>query len=194
MKRMKSKINIDTRTFVRFWLVIFGIALLAVLIYKAQTAFIILGISLFLALALNAPVSLLARKLPGKSRASATAIAYIAVILIIGAIITLVIPAIFQQTAKVAQNLPNVVETATQQWAGLKGFVDQYNLQSQLDSALQSIQSSTSSWAADVGKNIISGIGSFFSFIAALILVLVLTFLILIEGPRWLKKIWSLYR
>lgn len=191
---MKTKIDIDTRTFVRFWLVVFGIGLAALLLYKAQTALIILGVSLFLALALNGPVSLIARKLPGKSRVGATAIAYVAVIVILGAIVTLVVPAIIQQTAKVAQTIPAVVESASNQWDGVRGFVEQYNLQSQLDAALKSAQESASSWAGSIGKGVVTGIGSVFAGIAALILVLVLTFLMLIEGPEWLKRIWRLYK
>jgi len=194
MMHMRTKIDIDTRTFVRFWLVVFGIGLAAFLLYKAQTALIIIGVSLFLALALNGPVSTLAKKLPGRSRAGATAIAYLVVIILLGGVIFLVIPPMIQQSAKLAQSIPEVVETATTQWQGLRHFVEQYNLQSQLDTALTSIQSSASNWAGDVGKNVVSGIGSVFSGIAALILVLVLTFLMLIEGPAWMDRLWRLYK
>jgi len=190
---MKTKIDIDTRTFVRFWLVVFGIGLAAFLLYKAQAALIILGVSLFLAVALNGPVSYIAKKLPGKSRVGATAIAYVAVVIILGAILTLVVPAIIQQSAKVAQTVPSVVESATHSWEGVRGFIEQYNLQGQLDTALKSIQESASTWAGDVGKNIVSGIGSIFAGVAALILVLVLTFLMLIEGPAWLQRLWRMY-
>lgn len=191
---MKTKIDIDTHVFVRFWLVIFGIALAAFLLFKAQTGLIILGVSLFLALALNAPVSSISKKLPGKSRVGATAIAYIAVVVILGLVLTLVVPAIIEQTAKVAQTIPAVVDSASHQWQGFRNFLEQYNLQGQLDTALASIQSSTASWAGNVGQNVVAGIGSIFAGIAALILVLVLTFLMLIEGPEWLKRIWSLYK
>jgi len=187
------RIDIDTRTFVRFWLVPFGIFLAALLIVQAQVALIILGISLFLALALNAPVSFISRKLPGKSRVAATAIAYVAVLGFLTAVIFLVIPPIVQQTAKFAQNIPSVVETTTQQWTGLRHFVEQYNLQSQLDTALNSIKETAGGWAGDIGQNVIKGIGSFFSFFAGLILVIVLTFLMLIEGPEWMKRVWRLY-
>lgn len=190
---MKTKIDIDTRTFVRFWLVVFGIGLAAMLLYKAQTALMIIGLSLFLALALNAPVSLISKRLPGKSRVGATALAYVAVIAFIGIIVTLVIPPIIQQTAKLAQNLPSIVESATSQVGALNHFVEEYNLQPQLDSALESIKTTATNWAGDVGRNVVTGIGSFFSFIAALILVLVLTFLMLIEGPLWMKRLWSVY-
>lgn len=191
---MKTKIDIDTRTFVRFWLVIFGIVLLAALLYRAQLGLIILGVSFFLALALNRPVSAIARKLPGKSRVGATALAYVAVITIIIAVVVLVVPPIVQQTAKFAQTIPAAVETATGPWQGFRSFIDEYNLQPQLDSALNSIQSSAQSWAGNVGQSVIAGIGSFFSFIAAFILVLVLTFLMLIEGPEWMERVWRFYK
>ncbi len=191
---MRTKVDIDTRTFVRFWLVIFGIGLAAFLLWQASAGLLIIGISIFLALALNGPVSIIAKKLPGKSRVGATAIAYLAVLLFLGAIIFLVIPPIVQQSAKLAQNVPNVISTATTQWEGLRDFVEQYNLQTQLDTALNSVKTASESWAGDVGKNVVVGIGSFFSGVAAIILILVLTFLMLIEGPTWMERIWRLYK
>lgn len=189
----RTRIDIDTRTFVRFWLVVFGIGLAILLLYKAQLGLIILGVSLFLALALNRPVSMIAKKLPGKSRVGATALAYIAVMIVLAAVIFLVIPPIIQQTAKVAQTIPSVVDGATTQWKGLRDFVTQYNLQDQLDHTLENIKTSAETWAGDVGKSVVNGIGSFFAFIAASILVIVLTFLMLVEGPEWMKRIWRLY-
>lgn len=190
---MRTRIDIDTQTFVRFWLVVIAFVLGLYALSLASVGLIILGVSFFLALALSRPVARIAAWLPGKSRVAATAIAYVAVLLLIGLVITLVIPPIVQQTAKFIQNIPEVVDGAIAQWQGLRELVDQYNLQDQLNTAMASIQSSASSWAGNVGENIVSGIGSFFSFIAALILVLVLTFLMLVEGPRWMTRIWNLY-
>jgi len=191
---MSTKIEIDTRTFVRFWLVIFGIALVAFLLYKAQVALIILGVSIFLALALNGPVSRISRRLPGRSRVGATAIAYVMVVTVISAVVLLLIPPIVQQTAGFVQSAPGLVDSATSQWQGLNDLVDEYNLQSQVDGAVESIKNSAASWASNVGQGVVTGIGSIFSFFAALILVLVLTFLMLIEGPEWINRVWKLYR
>jgi predicted PurR-regulated permease PerM len=190
---MKTRIDIDTQTFVRFWLVVigFGVAILA--IYNARIALIILGVSLFLALALNSPVSRITKILPGKSRVGATAISYVLVVLLLGAVVTLVIPPIVQQSAKFIQNIPTVVDTATTQYQGLNGIINQYNLQPQIDQAVTSIKENTASWASNVGQSVISGVGSFFAFLTALLLVLVLTFLMLIEGPMWMQRLWGLY-
>lgn len=191
---MKTRIDIDTKTFVRFWLVVIGFGLAILLLYNARTALLILGVSLFLALALNAPVSLIAKKLPGRSRVGASAVAYTAVIIVLSAVIFLVIPPIIQQSAGFIQKVPGFVESATSQWEGLGGVITQYNLQPQVDQALTSVQESTASWASNVGQSFITGVGSFFAFITAAILVLVLTFLMLVEGPEWMKRIWGLYK
>lgn len=189
----RTRIDIDTKTIIRIILVILGFGLVLWAFQAALSALIILGISFFLALALNGPVSRIARRLPGKSRVGATALAYIAVLVILGAIVFLVIPPIVQQTAKFAQNIPSFVDTATTQWQGLRGFIDEYNLQPQVDQAVQSVQNSTASWAGNFGQTLISGVGSFFAFLTGLILVLVLTFLMLVEGPTWMKRVWGLY-
>ncbi len=190
---MKPPINIDTRTFVRFWLVVIGFIVAALAIYFARSALVILGSALFLALALNVPVSAIARRLPGRSRVAATAISYVAVVLVLGAVLVLVVPPIVQQTAKLIQNVPSFIDNASGQWNGAKDLVKQYNLQPQVDSAVNSIKNNTASWAGNVGQTVIGGIGSIFVFIASAFLVLVLTFLMLIEGPSWLQRLWGLY-
>lgn len=190
---MKVMIDSSTRTFVRFWLVPVGLLLAGMAIYSARTALIILGTALFLALALNAPVSRLAKILPGNSRVLSTAIAYILVVVFVGAFVFLAVPPVIEQTAKFIQTVPQLVETARDQWRGLNHLIEQYNLQSQVDQATKSIQQSASGWASSVGSNVLNGIGSIFSAITAGILVLFLSFLMLIEGPGLMQKLWGLY-
>ena len=191
---MKTRIDIDTKTFVRFWLVVIGLGLAIYATYLASTALLIIGISFFLALALNGPVSRISKRLPGKSRVGATAIAYIAVVAVLGAIITLVVPPMVQQTARFAQTIPAVVQDATSEGQAIRTFIDEYNLQPQIDEAVASIQDSTTALARNVGQGLLAGIGSFFAFITGLILVLVLTFLMLVEGPTWMDRIWRFYK
>jgi len=190
---MKVKIDASTRTFVRFWLVPLGIFLAGLAIYSARTALIILGTAFFLALALNAPVSRLARHFPGNSRAASTAVAYVMVVALLGAFVFLAVPPIIQQTAKFIQTVPSLVTTAQEQWHGLDRLITEYHLQPQVDQLTESIKNSTSTWASSAGSSVVSGIGSFFSILTGTILVLVLSFLMLIEGPAWMRRIWGLY-
>ena len=80
---MKVRIEIDTKTFIRFWLVVFWFALFALALYSARTALLILGIAFFLALALNEPVNWLVQKLPNRSRTLSTAIAFTMVVVVL---------------------------------------------------------------------------------------------------------------
>jgi len=190
---MNVRIEIDTRTFVRFWLVVIGFALVALAIYSARTALTIVGISFFLAIALSPPVNRLARILPSKSRVLGTALAYIAVLAVLGTVVFLVVPPIVEQTVKFAQNFPNLIDTASQQYAGANEVIKHYHLQPEADKIIVSIKDSAAHFASGVGSVLITSIGSVLFTVVTGILILVLTFLMLVEGPMWLKRIWSIY-
>jgi predicted PurR-regulated permease PerM len=190
---MKVHIEIDTKTFIRFFLVVVGFALAAIAIYSARSALVIIGISVFLTLALNVPVSRLAKRLPGRSRAGAVALSYIVVIAILGSVVFLVIPPIVQQTAKFAQTIPEIVDTSTESWQGFNNLIDRYNLQPQVDRALDSIKDNASDWAVNIGQGFIGRVGSIFGSITMLIITLVMTFFMLLEGPVWSRKLWGFY-
>lgn len=190
---MKVRIDIDTKTFVRFWLVVIGFAFAILMVYNALAPLALIGFAFFLALALNAPVNYLAKHLPGKSRIAGTAIAYVFVVVILAIFVFLVVPPIVQQTVKFAQTVPGLIEGATSQWYGLNELVSRYHLEAQVNSAIQTIQSNSTGWATDISKNLLSGIGSVAGMVVSAILVLVLSFLMLIEGPMWLKRLWSVY-
>lgn len=189
---MRTRIEIDTKTFVRFWLVVIAFIFVILAVYSARTALILLGIAFFLALALNAPVSFLAKHLPGKSRIAGTAIAYILVVAMLGMFVFLVVPPIVQQTAKFAESVPGLVDNATKQWNG-SGIIEKYHLQPQVDSALNSIKDNAAGFAGNIGQNVLSGLGSVAWTLASTFLILVLSFLMLIEGPMWLTRLWGVY-
>lgn len=190
---MKLKIEIETKTFIRFGLVLIGFVFALLAIYSARTALILLGSAFFLALALNGPVNRLANLLPGKSRVGGTAIAFFVVVAFLGGFVFLVVPPIIQQSAKFAETVPSLVDTATQQWHGLHDIVVKYHLEVQLNEAIDSLKQSSSRWAANAGTNVVSGLGSFLSVLASTFLVVVLSFLMLIEAPTWLQRIWGVY-
>ena len=191
---MKVRIEIDTKTFVRFWLVVIGFGIGILALYSARTALVIIGTAFFLALALNGPVSRLSRHLPDRSRTLSTAIAFFAVVLFLGAVIFLVIPPVVQQTVKFLDNAPTLVQTVSDQWHGVGDLVAKYHIQPQVDQAVSAIRDNAGHWASGFGRNFLSGLGSAMSLFAASLLVLVLTFLMLIEGPTWMERIWSVYK
>jgi len=189
----KVRIDIDTRTFIRFWLVVIAFAFVILAIYNSFTALVLIGIAFFLAMALNLPVSFIARHLPGKSRVGGTAIAFVLVVAVLTTFIFLVVPPIVEQTLKVAETFPALVDSATSQWQGVNQFVTDHNLQDQVNKALQAAQDSVGAWASQASSNVLSSIGSIAGTLVSSFLVLVLTFLMLVEGPTWMRWIWGLY-
>ena len=190
---MKVRIEIETKTFVRFWLVVAAFLLVIQVLISARQALLILGIAFFLALALNRPVTALANRLPGKSRIGGTAIAFIAVVGFIGVFLSFIVPPIIEQTVRVVESLPAVVDQVQTQWHGLNKLVEHYGLQAQVNQALDSIRNNATQWASNIGTNVISSVGSLFSFLTSLFLILVLSFLMLVEAPRWLSLLWGVY-
>lgn len=191
--KMKVRIEIDTKTFVRFWLVVIGFVVAGLLLYSARTALFIVALSFFLALTLNPPVSKIASLLPGRSRIGGTALAYIAVVGFLVGFLFLVVPPIVEQTARFVQTVPETVEDVSNRFSGIDQVIDRYGIRDQVDQAMISIEENASAWAGSIGSNIVAGAGSLFTTAAAALIVLVLTFLMLVEGPVWMKKIWSIY-
>ena len=190
---MKVKIEIDTKTFVRFWLVVIGFALAAFAIYSSLSALIIIGAALFFAIALSPSVKFFASILPGKSRVLSTAIAYLFVLTTLGGIIFLAVPPIVEQFAKFTQSVPALIDSATKQYSGLSSFIQEYQLQPQIDTVFQNINDGATGYISAVGSNLINTISSAIFAFAAGVLILVLTFLMLVEGPAWLERLWGIY-
>lgn len=190
---MKTRIEIDTQTFVRFWLVIFGFALIALIIYGARNALILVGTSFFLALALSRPVNWISKRLPGNNRVGASAIAFLMVVMAVFTAFFLVVPPIIEQSAKLADSAPVLLENAQKQWTGLNDLITRYNLQPQIDQALNNIRDSIGSWAGTLGQGVVSGLGSVITFITTSLIVLFMTFFMLVEGPVWSRRVWLLY-
>lgn len=190
---MKVKIEIDTKTFVRFWLVVIGFILAGFAIYSASTALIIICASLFFAIALSPPVNRLSKIMPSKSRVLSTAISYIAVVAMLGAFVFLAVPPVIEQTVKFAQTVPDLIDNAAKQYSVVDDLVKRYNIKPEVDKAVSSVKNSTAQYAANIGTAFFAIIGSFLSFMMSGILVLVLTFLMLVEGPTWLRLLWGVY-
>jgi len=192
---MKVKIDVDTRTFIRFGIVILSFVVGIFVIYHVSSALITIGIALFLALALNPPVSWIASRLPGKSesRVGATAIAYLLVIIIIGVLLVTIVPPVIEQSSKFADTVPGLIDEAADQRDVFTDFTHRYGLEQQVNDAIENAKQQASSVAANIGNMLVSGAGVLFNGAARLVFILVLAFLMLIEGPMWLRRIWGLY-
>jgi len=187
------KVDVETKVFIRFVLVCLGFGLAILTIYKTRSALVLLGLSFFLALALNPPVSKIAKQLPSNSRVGATAIAYLVVLAILGGFLVLIVPPVIEQSAKFADTVPELIDDANEQRYIFDDFIQRYGLEQTVNNAVESAKSQASSVAANLGNSVVGGVGTLLSGVANLIFVLVLTFLMLIEGPAWMRRVWGLY-
>lgn len=190
---MRVTVDVETKTVVRI-LVAVGIFVgLIFLVWRLWPALILVMISMILALALNQPISLIANRLPGKNRVLATTAAFLVVLGVLGTFIYVAVPPVVDQTTKFVQNLPEYVEGLRQRGGPVADFINHYGLQAQVDQLVVGAQQQAGNIAQGVGTSVVNGIASFFNGFVTIVTILVLTFLMLVEGPRWVKRFWNLY-
>jgi predicted PurR-regulated permease PerM len=177
-------VTVTNETFIRLALLTIGLILIVLAARKAEHALVLIFVAVFLAIALNAPVYWLSKKLPGKrkgNRALATSLSFLIVIIALGAFIALIVPPLIHQTDKLINSAPHSVKDLRSQNSAVGKFIRQHNLgkqintlSTQLSDRLQNIGGTAFSTAKHIGESIFS-----------VLTILVLTFMMLVEGPRW---------
>lgn len=193
LRGVKVKIQIDTHTFVRFLLATALFIGAMFVFWRLLPVLLIIAVSFFLAIALNTPVSKLARHIPGHSRILASALAYIMVLAIIGSFLFLAVPPVVRQTNIFLEGLPTYIQEVGSQRSFASHLVNQYHLKDVVDQFVHGVQSQAGDIARGVGTNVVNGVTQFINGFVTVLTVLVLTFMMLIEGPHWLKRLWDLY-
>ncbi len=189
-KREKAvEVTVSNRTVVRVILLIVGTVIFLRFLSLASSTLVLIGVSAFLAIALNPAVSWISHKLKSKSRVRATAVAYVSVIAILASFITFVIPPLVDQTIDFIQDVPRIVSDFQTQDSALARTVRRYDLDDQLQSASRDFADRFK----DV-ESITSTAGSILGTVVSIITVLVLTFMMLVEGPVWFSKVWEIYQ
>jgi len=176
--------TVSNRTILR--IIVAAIAAIVAFAAVRQSAHILtlIGVALFLSLALNAPVRWLANRLPGKRRGSrgmATGISIGIVLVLLGLFLWLIVPPLVSQTSKFIKHVPQLVEEVRDQDSGLGKFVRQHHLENQVDKVSKQL----SNRVGDISSTAVTTITHIGSSLFALLTVIVLTVMMLAEGPRW---------
>jgi predicted PurR-regulated permease PerM len=179
-------VDVSNRTVIRVLALVF-LALLALAVLRSIShALLLIFTAFFLALALNAPVHWLAQRLPGKrkgSRTIATAISFLFIVLLLGGFIASIVPPLVRQTNSFVRNIPDIVQDVKDEDSDVGKLVKRYNLESQIDNFSDELSSRLKSGAGAA----VSTAGKVGSSVFSLLTILVLTFMMLIEGPRWFR-------
>ena len=187
------EVTVSNRTVIRVLLLVIVSIVGLTAVQKAAPALMLLFVAFFLALALNAPVHWLAQRIPGKrkgSRTIATALSFLVIVLLFGGFVASIVPPLVKQTGNFIQAAPGLIEDVRSSDGQLGNVIERYNLQDDIDK----FSSELSSKLEGVAGTAYSTIGKISSSVFSVLTVLVLTFMMLIEGPKWLKLFERLIR
>ncbi|MDB5166284.1 MAG: family transporter [Candidatus Saccharibacteria bacterium] len=184
-------ITFTTATFLKAVGLVIGTTILLAALHKATHALLLIFTAVFLALALNAPVHWFSRHLPGKLRGNrtyATALSFFLIIAVLAIFIASLVPPIVKQTESFISNAPSIVSSLRDENSSLGRFVQEHNLEGQVNKLSKELSDNLN----DIGGHAFATISSFGSSVFAVLTVLVLTFMMLIEGPHWIRLMRSL--
>jgi predicted PurR-regulated permease PerM len=187
MNNRQVTVNVSNRTIVRTILWIVATILLYHFIGRISHGLILIFSSFFLALALNPVVSWMSRRLKLKSRVRATAAAYLMVIAILAIFFALVIPPLVRQTRTFISTVPDTIQNFQSQNSKLARTAKKYNVDQKISQGARDFASHYSNFGSkllDTGKRIAEAL-------ASILAVLVMTFMMLVEGPTWLELFWG---
>jgi len=180
------EVSISTHSIVR----VIALTVLAFILFLAVRrslhALTLIGMAFFLSLALDAPVRWLAARLPGKKRNNrnlATAISIGIIVLALIGFVATILPPIARQTTDFVQGLPELIDNTKNGKGAIGEFVVRHDLQDQVDKLSSQLTSRTK----DLGGTALTTVSKIGSSLFATLTVLVLTVMMLAEGPRWRK-------
>lgn len=179
-------ITISVETFAKVIAMVVGTIILLLAVRKASHALLLIFVAFFLALALNAPVNWLSKHLPGKRRGSrslATSLSFLLVILLLGGFLASIVPPLMRQTQSLTSAAPQLIEDFRSQDSQVGRIVRKYHLQNQVTS----VSNQLSERLKNSGGSAFSTVQRIGSSVFSLLTILVLTFMMLVEGPGWLR-------
>ncbi len=179
-------LTISLGTFVRVALFIIATILLLAALHRAAHALLLIFTAFFLALALNSPVTALARRLPGRwhdSRSLSTSLSLLVVVLLFIGFVVSFAPPLVSQTQNFIGAAPNIVRDFRDQKSTTGQMIRKYHLENQVDE----LSNQLSSRIKHIGGSAFPTIQRVGTSIFSLLTILVLTFMMLVESPRWLR-------
>ncbi len=186
--KQEVEITISNRTVLR----VIGMAAVAIVGFMAiktsANMLTLIGTAIFLALALNAPVHWLASHLPsskkGKDRRGlATSVSIIVIVLALAGFLTAVVPPITKQTTSFIKSTPSYVAQLKDETTTLGSFVARYKLEDQINK----ISKQLTDRIGNIGGSALTTVSKVGSSVFATLTILVLTIMMLFEGPRWVE-------
>ncbi len=187
MKSDKVTVSVTNRTIVRAILWVTATIIAFRLVGRVAHILTLIFAAFFLALALNPVVGWISRRSGIKGRVQATSAAYVIVIAVLALFFALVTPPLVKQTRDFINEVPQLVDNFQHQDSSLAREVRKYKLDEKLSNSAKEFASNYGNFGSTVwntGKRVLEGL-------ASALAVLVMTFMMLVEGPYWLELYWG---
>ena len=182
----KVEVTISNRTVIKLLVMVALWLVFLMALRQASHALVLLFTSFFLALALNAPVRWLANRIPGKrkgSRVIGTAVSFFLVIALLAAFLTSIVPPLVRQTSNFINAAPQLLDQTRDKDSTIGKWVDKLHLQKQIDD----FSNQLSDRVKNATPAAVTTLGKVGSSLFSVLTILALTFMMLVEGPRWMK-------
>lgn len=176
------------RTILKTIGLVVAVALVLWLIWAARSVISWVLIAAFLAMAVNPLVDRLQSRV-GMARGLAAAIAYLFVLAVIAAIGYSFIPTLVGQVNDFADALPGYVEDLTE-GRGRLGFLEtEYQI---VEKIKEQVSAGGAGKVFGISGAALAVTKSVFTAVAAIVTIAFLTFFMILEGPKWMERIYGL--
>ena len=167
--------------------VLLAVAVVLEVIWVTRSVIIWVLIALFLAMALNPAVEVLARR--GMKRGPAVGLVFVGAILVIVGIAALFVPTLVKEVNDLADAVPGYIDDLTR-GRGKLGFLERdYQI---VERAREAIKKSGVGGVLGLSNTALSLTKSILNAVIAVVTIAFLTLFMLLEGPVWVERIYSL--
>ena len=188
---MSRTVDVDTKTFVRFWLIVALLAIIAILLAQASTGLLIVGIAIFIAIAVR-PLVLKVEKIIGKERhALASGLTVGGLVLIIGTALAIVGPTVVSETTTFLKEAPNMLQEENSSWDTVDRIGKFFGIEDAHTQIVNNLRDFSGYLLTGFKANFLSSVGAIGSFLAGLVLTIIISILWLIQGPEIMDKLWQ---
>ena len=181
-------VTLRPRNIVSIALILVGLAIALWLVYTARHVLTWVFIALFLALALNPAVAALQRRTPISRRLSAAAVIYLLALAVLIGLGFLLVPPIVDQTSGLADAAPGYVHDLTAGRGPLGFLQSKYHI-------VDKVQEATRGGGTDLAGGATTALAitkGVLTAVAGVVTVAFMTFFMILEGPTWMDRIYSL--
>lgn len=188
---MVKTVEVETKTFVRFWLVIVALGVLGLFLWRARTGIVLVGVSIFLAVAIRPLALKLERMLGGrKRRGAASVLAVVIVVSVVGLIVALVGPVVINETASFVEQAPDAIQSSLSSMGGLDVIGEKFGISGLSEQITGEVKKFSTDIISNISSVVMTGINVISNILTGTVLVIVLTALFLAQGPDILRKLW----